>query len=56
VLKVVTAGQPIRLTMTLERRSVSVGGSGVVVRVEPRTSGYGVGVWLEEVSPLPDAL
>ena len=49
-------GQPIRLTMTLERRSVSVGGSGVVVRVEPRTSGYGVGVWLEEVLPLPDAL
>src|SRR2546422_6800436 len=31
-------GQPIRLTMTLERRSVSVGGSGVVVRVEPRRS------------------
>ena len=49
-------GQPTRLTMTLERRSVSVGGSGVVVRVEPRPSGYGVGVWLEEVSPLPDAL
>src|SRR5437867_1566356 len=42
-------GQPIRLTMTLERRSVSVGGSGVVVRVEPRPSGYGVGVWPQQV-------
>ena len=49
-------GQPIRLMMTLERRAISVGGNGVVVRVEPRNSGYGVGVWLEEVSPLPDAV
>jgi len=29
-------GQPIRLTMTLRRRSICVGGDGVVVRVEPR--------------------
>lgn len=49
-------GQPIRLTMTLERRSISVRGDGVVVRVEPRAGGYGVGVSLEEVSPLPDPL
>src|SRR2546426_12722143 len=48
-------GQPIRLTMTLERRSGSVAGSGVVVRVEPRPRGYGVGVWLEGVVPPPDA-
>ncbi len=47
-------GQPIRLTMTLQRRSISVGGDGVVVRVEPRDGRYGVGVWLEELSPLPD--
>lgn len=49
-------GQPIRLTMTLQRQSISVGSDGVVVRVEPRDGGYGVGVWLEELSPLPDAL
>jgi hypothetical protein len=49
-------GQPIRLIMTLQRRSISVGGDGVVVRVEPRDGGYGVGVWLEELSPLPGAL
>ena len=49
-------GQPIRLTMTLRRRSICVGGDGVVVRVEPRESGYGVGVWLEELLPLPDSL
>jgi len=49
-------GQPIRLTMTLQRRSICVGGDGVVVRVEPREGGYGVGVWLEELLPLPDAL
>ena len=46
-------GQPIRLTMTLQRRSICVGGDGVVVRVEPREGGYGVGVWLESL--LPDA-
>src|SRR3989442_15644376 len=46
-------GQPIRLTMTLERRSVSVGGSGVGGRVEPRTTGYGAGVWLGGGVPLP---
>src|SRR2546429_9379944 len=49
-------GQPIRLTMTLERRSVSVGGSGVGVRVGPRTRGYCVGLWLEGGAPLPHAL
>ena len=46
-------GQPIRLTMTLQRRSICVGGDGVVVRVEPREGGYGVGVWLEGLLPLP---
>jgi len=50
------AGQPIRLTMTLQRLSICVGGDGVVVRVEPHEGGYGVGVSLEELSPLPDAL
>ena len=49
-------GQPIRLTMTLERRSICLGGDGVVVRVEPREGGYGVGTWIEELLPLPDAL
>ena len=49
-------GQPIQLTMTLERHSISVGGDGVVGHVEPREGGYGVGVWLEELSLLPDAL
>ena len=49
-------GQPIRLTMTLRRRAICVGGDGVVVRVEPREGGYGVGVRLEELLPLPDAL
>src|SRR2546430_16582938 len=48
-------GQPIRLTMTLERRSVSVGGSGVVVRVEPRPRGDGAGVWVAGGFPLPAA-
>ena len=46
-------GQPIQLTMILERHSISVGGDGVVVHVEPREGGYGVGVWLESL--LPDA-
>lgn len=50
-----TVGQPIQLTMALKRQSISVGGHGVVVRVEPRDGGYGVGVWLDELSPLPDA-
>ena len=49
-------GQPIRLTMTLRRRAICVGGDGVVVRVEPREGSYGVGVWLKALSPLPDAL
>lgn len=49
-------GQPIRLTMALARRSVCLGGDGVVVRVEPGAGGYGIGVWLEELLPLPDAL
>src|SRR2546426_9801314 len=44
-------GQPIRLTMTLERRWVSVGGSGVVVRGGTRPRVYVVGVVREEVSP-----
>ena len=35
---------PIRLTMTLQRLSICVGGDGVVVRVEPREGSYGVGV------------
>src|SRR3989442_3684806 len=48
-------GQPIRLTMTLPRQSISVGADGVVVRVEPRNSGYGVAVWLQQGSPRPDA-
>ena len=42
--------------MTLQRLSICVGGDGVVVRVEPREGGYGVGVLLEALSPLPDAL
>ena len=49
-------GEPIRLTLTLQRRSICVGGDGVVVRVEPREGSYGVGVWLKALSPLPDAL
>jgi len=49
-------GLPIRLTMTLQRLSICVGGDGVVVRVEPREGSYGVGVWLKALSPLPDAL
>ena len=49
-------GQPIRLTLTLQRRSICVGGDGVVVRVEPREGCYGVGVRLEGLLPLPDAL
>ena len=48
-------GQPIQLTMTLQRRSMCVGADAVVVRVEPREGGYGVGVWLEGLAPLPDA-
>ena len=49
-------GEPIRLTLTLQRRSICVGGDGVVVRVEPREGCYGVGVRLEGLLPLPDAL
>src|SRR5205809_7464839 len=49
-------GQPFRLTMTLERGSVSVGGRGVVVRVERRTRCYGVGVGVGGGSALRDAL
>ena len=49
-------GEPIRLTLTLRRRSICVGGDGVVVRVEPREGCYGVGVRLEGLLPLPDAL
>src|SRR5207244_11780605 len=49
-------GQPVRLTMTLERRSVSVGGIGVVVRAEARPNAYRVGVWRGELSPRRDAL